>query len=72
MTPRSYVMTAAAIFTIAATLQVLRAILGWPVTVGTTWGVVSIPLWPNWIAFIVFAALAWLGFGMARRSSPGA
>jgi hypothetical protein len=66
MSPRSYAFLAAVIFTIAAMLQLLRAILGWPVTVDTTWGTVSVPLWPNWIACAVFALLAWLGFAASR------
>ena len=62
MTPKSYAQLAAIIFAIIAVLQLVRAIGGWPVTIGT----ISMPLWPSWIACIVAAALAWLGFSAAR------
>jgi hypothetical protein len=67
MTARSYTLLAAAIFTVIALLQLMRGILGWPVMVETAWGTLSIPLWPNWIACVAFAVLAWLGFTTARK-----
>ena len=39
-------------------LQFLRAVAGWPVTVGG----MEMPIWPSWVAFVVAAGLAWLGF----------
>jgi hypothetical protein len=63
---KSYSLLAAIIFTIVAVLQLVRALAGWPITVGT----LSIPLWPSWIACIIAAALAWLGFAAARASRP--
>jgi membrane protein implicated in regulation of membrane protease activity len=64
MTPRNYSLLAAAVFTLIALLQLARAVSGWPqVVVDNTW---SLPLWPNWIAFVVFAILAWFGFRAAR------
>lgn len=57
-----YTRLAAVIFAIIAVLQLLRAILGWPVTVDA----ISIPVWASWIACIVAAALAWLGFSAKR------
>jgi hypothetical protein len=66
MSPRSYALLAAVVFAVAAVLQLIRAVLGWPVTVDTTWSTLSIPLWPNWIACIVFALLAWLGLRASR------
>jgi hypothetical protein len=58
MTALTYTRLAALIFLIIAALQLVRAILGWSITVETT----SLPLWPSWIAFVVFTGLAWLGF----------
>jgi hypothetical protein len=57
-----YSRLAAVIFAIIAVLQLLRAVLGWPVTVDAT----SIPVWASWLACVVAAALAWLGFSASR------
>jgi hypothetical protein len=46
---------AALIFAIVSVLQLVRALGGWPVTVG---GTVSIPLWESWTACVVAAVLA--------------
>jgi hypothetical protein len=66
MTTRSYAFLAAMIFAVIAILQLMRAVLGWPIMVETAWGPVSVPLWPNWVAFAAFALLAWLGFTASR------
>jgi hypothetical protein len=63
MTAEMYARLAAAIFALIALLQLIRAIQGWPVTLGET----TMPLWPSWVAFIVAAALAWMGFAAARH-----
>ena len=63
MTPQNYSRLAALIFAIVAVLQLVRALGGWPVTVG---GTVSIPLWASWTACAVAAVLAWLGFAAAQ------
>jgi len=58
LTARSYSHLAATIFTIVALLQLVRAVAGWPVTVGQT----TIPVSASWVAFAIAAALAWFGF----------
>jgi hypothetical protein len=58
MSASNYSLLSALIFTLVAVLQLVRAIKGWPVTISTT----SIPLWVSWVAFVVAAILAWLGF----------
>jgi hypothetical protein len=63
MTAKNYARLAALIFAIVAVLQLARAVSGLAVTVGTT---ISIPLWASWIACIVAAGLAWLGFDASR------
>jgi hypothetical protein len=63
MTAENYARLAAVIFALVAMLQLARAVGGWPVTVGAT---VSIPLWASWIACVVAAVLAWLGFNASR------
>lgn len=63
MTAKNYSRLAALIFAIIAVLQFARAVSGWPVTVGT---IISIPLWASWIACVVAAVFAWLGFDASR------
>ena len=63
MTTLTYTRLAASIFAIIAVLQLARAVLEWPITVAMGGGPpVSLPTWPSWIAFVVLALLAWLGF----------
>jgi hypothetical protein len=62
MTASHYSLLAALIFTFVATLQFIRAIRRWPVTIGTT----SIPLWVSWVACVVAAILAWLGLAASQ------
>ena len=62
MSQRKYAIVSAVIFAVAAVLQLGRALLGWPASVETAWGVFAIPAWPSWLAAAVFAVLAWLGF----------
>jgi hypothetical protein len=63
MTAKNYALLAALIFTVVAVLQFARAISGWPITVDAT---ISIPLWLSWVACVVAAVLAWLGFNASR------
>ena len=63
MTARTYSKVAAAIFALIAILQLTRAIGGWPtISVGGA----IMPVWPSWIACVVAALLAWLGFTASR------
>ena len=64
MTANNYALLAALIFALIAVLQLVRAIGGWPINVGTTF---SVPVWASWIACIVMAGLAWLGFTASRN-----
>jgi hypothetical protein len=57
MDPVSYSHLAGAIFAVVAVLQLVRALAGWPVTIGGT----AIPVWGSWIAFVVAGVLAWIG-----------
>ena len=59
----NFSLLAAVIFAIVAILQLARALSGAPITIGTTF---SVPVWASWIACIIAAALAWIGFGAAR------
>jgi hypothetical protein len=60
MDPVSYSRLAGAIFAIIAILQLVRALAGWPVTIGGT----AIPVWASWIAFVVAGVLAWIGIAL--------
>jgi hypothetical protein len=62
MTASHFSLLAALIFTLVAALQLVRAVRRWPVTIGTT----SISLWVSWVACVVAAILAWLGFAASQ------
>ena len=62
MTATSYSRLVGAVFGLVALLQLTRAVAGWPVTVADT----TIPLWASWVACVVAAGLAWLGFTVSR------
>ena len=62
MTPQNFSLLAALILSVVAALQLARAVSGLSVTVGTA----SLPLWASWIAALVAAGLAWLGFAASR------
>jgi hypothetical protein len=64
MNATNYARLAGAIFAIVAVLQLLRALSGWPVTIGSAGA--SVPVWASWLAFAVAVALAWLGFTASR------
>jgi hypothetical protein len=63
MNAASYGRLAAALFALIAVLQLLRALLGWPVSVNG----VAIPVWASWVAFAVSGALSALGWRAADR-----
>ena len=63
MTTQSYCRLAALIFAVVAALQLIRAVSGWPITVGAT---TSIPLWASWVACVIAGVLAWIGFEASR------
>jgi hypothetical protein len=62
MMPTAYSRLAAAVFTLVALLQFIRALAGWPISIAGT----AIPLWASWIACVVAAVLAWLGLTASR------
>ena len=63
MTTQSYCRLAALIFAVVAGLRLIRAVSGWPITVGAT---TSIPLWASWVACVIAGVLAWIGFEASR------
>ena len=60
----SYSRLTASLFAIIAVLQFIRAVGGWQIVVN---GTTSVPVWASWIACVVAAGLAWIGFDASRR-----
>ena len=63
MQQRAYNTLTAVLFVVVALLHLLRIILDWPAQIGG----LSIPLWASWLALVVAAALAYLGFRQNAR-----
>ena len=57
MDAKSYSRIAAIIFAVIATLQLVRALAGWELTLNGG----SVPLWASWLASVVAGALAFVG-----------
>jgi hypothetical protein len=57
-------MLAAAIFGLIAVLQLLRIVMGWPVTLNG----IDVPFWLSGIAAAVAGALSFVGFRAARTT----
>ncbi len=62
MVASNYSLLSAFIFTLVAVLQLVRTLKRWAVTIGTN----SVPLWVSWVACVIAAILAWLGFAASR------
>jgi hypothetical protein len=58
MTTRAFCTLAAAVFALIALLQLIRIVLGWPITLDG----LNVPFWASWIAAIVAGALSFVGF----------
>lgn len=65
---RRYELVSGALFTVIAAVQLIRALLGWPVRVDG----VDVPVWASGIAFAVTAGLAAWAFRAAGRHTPHA
>jgi len=70
MSAKDYSRLGAIIFAIVALVQLVRAVSGWPITIGATHSICwpisigashSIPLWASWAVCVVAGVLAWLG-----------
>jgi hypothetical protein len=58
MTAAQFSLLAATIFGLVAIVQIVRAVTGLPITIGSN----SIPIWASWVAGAVAIILAWLGY----------
>jgi hypothetical protein len=61
--PRRYSALAATVFAIVAILQLIRALNGLPIVIGS----VDVPVGASWVAFVGALLLAVLGFAAALR-----
>ena len=64
MTAQSYARLAAVLIALIAVLQFIRAAGGWEIVVN---GTMSVPVSASWIACIIAAGLAGMGFNALRR-----
>jgi len=62
MDARNFSLLAAIIFAVVAALHLIRAIAGWPIAIDA----MTVPVWASWIAFLITAVLAWIGFAASR------
>jgi hypothetical protein len=65
MSPKSYFVLTAILFSIICLLQLSRIVFGWEAVIGG-W---SVPLWISWIAVVVTAVLAFFGFSHSRSKT---
>jgi hypothetical protein len=61
MTTGTFCKLAATIFGLIAVLQLLRIVMGWPVTLNG----LDVPFWVSWIAAAVAGALSFVGLRAA-------
>ena len=62
MNRKSYFYITAIVFFVVGLVHLLRIILGWEAAIGG-W---IVPMWLSWLALIVSAVLAYIGFTHAR------
>ncbi len=63
MNQKQYSLVAAIIFAIFALAHLVRASLGWSISI-SVW---SVPMWVSWVAVVVAAVLAYYGFTLSRQ-----
>ena len=63
MTPRTFSLAAAIVFSLIAVGHAIRLLLMWHVTIES----VDVPVWFSWIGFVIGAYLAYEGFRLATR-----
>ncbi len=62
MGPRSFSITAGAIFLIIALLHAARIFYGWEAVIGG----LRVPTWISWIALVISGYLAYAGLSLSR------
>jgi protein-S-isoprenylcysteine O-methyltransferase Ste14 len=63
LTTEQFSRIAGVVFAVAALAQLGRASMGMPMMAGS----MMVPMWISWLAFLIFAGLAWLGL-TARKT----
>jgi hypothetical protein len=61
---KRYLMMAGAIFVLVALAHLVRAVMDWPIVIAG-W---IVPIWLSWVAFVIAAALGYLGLSLAKRA----
>jgi len=64
MDQKSYLKLAGAIFALVALAHLVRAAMGWPITIDG-W---NVPIWLSWVAFVIAGALGYFGWSLAKRA----
>lgn len=64
MTRKTYLTLTGVIFALVSLAHLLRAAMGWPVTIAG-W---NVPLWLSWVAFVIAGTLSYFGWSLAKRA----
>ena len=62
MKQKTFTLTVGVVFSIIATLHVLRLLFGWEAIIGG-W---NVPLWVSWLAIVLSSFLACAAFKLSR------
>ncbi len=62
MKQKTFSSVAGAIFAVIAVLHLLRAVMGWPASIGSF----AVPMWLSWVAILVSAFLAYSAFKLVK------
>ena len=65
MTQKNFCMVAGIIFLLMTLLHIARLLFGWQVAVGNA----VMPMWISWIALVIAAYLAYLGFKFGKSAA---
>ena len=64
MANKLFLAVSCSIFSLVTVLHVIRAVLLWPVTVGTY----SVPVWQSWVAVVFFGLLSVWASALYRKN----
>ncbi|HKD48360.1 MAG TPA: hypothetical protein VKB67_11810 [Rhizomicrobium sp.] len=64
MDGKTFLTMAGGIFVIVSLAHLLRALMGWPVTIAG-W---NVPMWLSWVAFVIAGGLGYFGLSLSGRA----
>ena len=67
MSQRTFSLIAGVFFWLIALGHIVRVAFGWSLAIQDF----SVPMWVSWIAVVIAGYLAYEGFRLAMKSSPG-